>query len=154
MRNCSYYLVASLTIVLLLSSFVGCSGEVKARLGEEFYLSIGQSIVITGEDLEIKFVEVSEDSRCPKDVTCIWEGRVTAVIEILTDGSSQQLELSQPGLTDAPARETYGEYELTYRVEPYPEKAEVEIAVDEYRLILIVNRQYLNTRQTVSGVAI
>ena len=30
-------------------------------------------------------------------------------------------------------------YELTYRVEPYPEKAEAEIAADEYRLLLIVS---------------
>jgi hypothetical protein len=139
MRKYSCYLVASLTIVLLLSSLVGCSGEIKARLGEEFSLHIGESIGITGEDLGIKFVEVSEDSRCPKDVTCIWEGRVTAIVEISMDGSSQQLKLSQPGLTDAPARETYGEYEFTYKVEPYPEKAEVEIATDEYRLLLIVS---------------
>lgn len=108
-------------------------------LEKEFILYIDESVVIAGEDLRMKFVEVSEDSRCPKDVTCIWEGRVTAVIEISTDGSSQQLELSQPGLTDAPARETYEGYEITYRVEPYPEKAEVEIAADEYRLLLIVS---------------
>ena len=51
-------------------------------LEEEFILYINESVVIAGEDLRMKFVEVSEDSRCPKDVTCIWEGRVTAVIEI------------------------------------------------------------------------
>ncbi len=139
MTKYSFYLLVSVAIVLLLGSCAS-TGEVKTRLGEEFSLSIGQSVVITGENLEIKFVEVSEDSRCAKDVTCIWEGRVTAVVEISTDGSSQQLELSQPGLTDSLARETYGEYKFTYKVEPYPEKAEVEIATDEYRLLLIVNR--------------
>ena len=108
-------------------------------MGEEFSLHIGESLVITGEDLDIKFVEVSEDSRCPKDVTCVWEGRVTAVVEISTGGSSQQLSFSQPGLTDAPARKKHGGYELTYKIEPYPEKAEVEIAADEYRLLLIVS---------------
>ncbi len=139
MRKYSLYLLASLAIVLLLSSCIGSVDEDKARLGEEFTLPIGQSVVITGEDLDIKFVEVSEDSRCPKDVTCVWEGRVTAVVEISTGGSSQQLNLSQPGLTDAPAREKYGGYELTYKVEPYPEKAEVEITADEYRLLIVVN---------------
>jgi len=113
--------------------------EDKARLGEEFSLPIGQSVVITGEDIDMKFVEVSEDSRCPKDVTCVWEGRATAIVEISMDGSSQQLKLSQPGITGAPAREKYGEYEFTYKVEPYPEKAEVEITTDEYRLLLIVS---------------
>lgn len=109
-------------------------------LEEEFILYINESVIIAGEDLRMKFIEVSEDSRCPKDVTCIWEGRVTAVVEISTDGSSQQLELSQPGLTDAPARETYMGYELTYKVEPYPEQAAVQIMADEYRLLLIVSR--------------
>ena len=136
MRRCSLYLLTSLAIILLLSS---CIGEDKARLGEEFSLSIGQSIVITGEDLKIKFVEVLEDSRCPRGVTCIWEGRVTADVEISTGGSTEKLELSQPGLTEVPARETYRGYELAYKVEPYPEE-DKEIAADEYRLILIVNR--------------
>ncbi len=139
MRKYSLYLLASLVTVLLLSSCVGGISGAKARLGEEFTLYIDENIAITGEDLGIKFVEVSEDSRCPKDVTCVWEGRVTAVVEISTDGSSQQLELSQPGLTDAPAREMYEGYELTYRVEPYPEKAKVEIATDEYRLLITVS---------------
>jgi len=140
MRKYSLYLLVSLAIVLLQGSCISSVDEDKTRLGEEFSLPVGKSVVITGEDLDIKFVEVSEDSRCPKDVTCVWEGRVTAVVEISTGGSSQQLNLSQPGLTDAPAREKYGGYELTYKVEPYPEKAEVQIAVDEYRLLIVVNK--------------
>ncbi len=89
-KNISYPLASFVTILLL----VGCAGnaELRSRLGEEFSLRIGQSVAITGEDLEIRFVEVSEDSRCPKDVTCVWEGRVSTVVEISTDGSSQQLD--------------------------------------------------------------
>lgn len=33
------------------------------------------------EDLELYFYDV-EDSRCPTDVTCIWEGQVTAMIHV------------------------------------------------------------------------
>ena len=93
MRKYSFCLLASLAIVLLLSSCAGRLSEVQARLGEEFSLHIGENGVITGENLGIKFVEVSEDSRCARDVTCVWEGRVIAVVEILTGGSSQQLKL-------------------------------------------------------------
>ena len=49
----SYYLLVSLAIVLLLSVFVGCNDEVKARLGEEFPLHMGENIGITGEELGI-----------------------------------------------------------------------------------------------------
>ncbi len=108
-------------------------------LEEEFILHIGESAAIAGEDLEIEFMEISEDSRCARDVTCIWEGRVTAIVEISMEGSSQQVTLTEPGLTDAPAREIYGEYEFIYKVEPYPEKAAIEIMADEYRLLLIIS---------------
>ena len=134
----SLYLLVSAAIVLLLGSCAGTS-EVKASLGQEISLSIGQSTLIAGENLHIRFEEVAEDSRCAKNVLCIWAGRVTTVVEISMDGSSQQLNLSQPGLTDAPAKAIYGEYELTYKVEPYPEAGK-EIAADEYRLLLIVSK--------------
>ena len=134
----SFYFLASVAIALLLGSCAG-TGEVKGRLGEEFSLRIDQSVVITGEDLEIRFVEVSEDSRCPKDVTCVWEGRVSAVVEISANGSLQQLKLTQPGLTEQPTREAYKEYQLTFKVEPYPQEGK-EIAADEYRLLLIVTK--------------
>ncbi|MFC1959017.1 hypothetical protein ACFLV6_03825, partial [Chloroflexota bacterium] len=54
MQKYSLYLLASLIIVLSLSSCVGGISGAKARLGEEFFLSVGQSVVITGEDLGIK----------------------------------------------------------------------------------------------------
>ncbi len=136
-KNISCLLASFVTILLL----VGCAGnaEFRSRLGEEFSLRIGQSVAITGEDLEIRFVEVSEDSRCPKGVTCVWEGRVSTVVEISADGSSQQLKLIQPGLTEKPSRETHKKYQLTFKVEPYPEEGK-EIAADEYQLVLIVKR--------------
>ena len=40
------------------------------------------------EGVKITFLEVLEDSRCPKDVTCIWEGRVRAFVRIETPGEA------------------------------------------------------------------
>ena len=36
-------------------------------------------------DIEIRFVEVLEDSRCPKDVNCVWAGEAKVVIELYED---------------------------------------------------------------------
>jgi hypothetical protein len=138
MRKYIFYFLASFIIVMISGGCAG-SGGVKASLGQEVSLSVGQSIAITGEDLEVRFVEVTEDSRCPKNVTCVWEGRVSAVVEISADGSSQQLKLTQPGLTEQPAVEAYEEYQLTFKVDPYPEEGK-KIAADEYRLLLIVGK--------------
>jgi len=42
-------------------------------------LKLGEKIL--HEDLNLYFYDI-EDSRCPLDVTCIWEGRVTAMIQV------------------------------------------------------------------------
>ena len=50
---------------------VGCASnnEIKANLGQEFALSINQSAKIVGENLQIIFKEVLEDSRCATGAT-------------------------------------------------------------------------------------
>ena len=91
---------------------------------------MGQGALTAGENLEIRFEEVVEDSRCAKNVNCIWEGRVSCIVEIIDSNSSYRMVLTKPGLTDQYARETYKEYQLTFSVDPYPE-ADREIAADE-----------------------
>jgi len=110
----------------------------KVGLGQEFSLAVGQGALITGEGLGIKFVEVLEDSRCPKGATCIWEGKVDVIIELTDGGSSYQMTLSQPGLSDQYSSETYKGYKFSFNVNPYPE-ADKQISPDEYRLSLIIS---------------
>jgi hypothetical protein len=131
--------LALVSLVLLL---VGCAGggePITASLGQEFTLAIGQMAEITGENLTVRFLEVVEDSRCARDVYCVWAGRVSAVIEIKDDDSPYKMVLTEPGLTDAPSRETYQEYSLSFHVMPYPEAGK-KIAQEEYRLLLVVTR--------------
>ena len=125
-------------VVLLSVGSACCLGAVEADLGQEFSLAIGQKALITGEDLEIRFIEVSEDSRCALDVVCPWEGRVKCLLEITRDGVSEEITLTQPGLTDQPAQEVYQGYIFTFNVEPYPEEAERQTKSSEYRLRLTV----------------
>ena len=73
-----------LFILTLLSSF-GCSseaGEIMAKLGQEVELKIGQIASIQGEQFKVKFIEVTNDSRCPEGATCIWQGEVSCIAEI------------------------------------------------------------------------
>jgi len=58
-------LAISLLMITLLFSF-GCTNhvsEIKASLGEEVELKIGQTVSIEGEQLKVKFNEVVGDSR-------------------------------------------------------------------------------------------
>jgi hypothetical protein len=137
--KCGLYLLACFTGFLLLGGCAGTPGHVEAGLGQEFSLAIGQSAQIAGENLVIKFEEVVEDSRCPKDVVCVWAGRVSCAVEITYNGSPYRMVLVQPGLTDQHIGETYEKYQLTFNVEPYPEAGKA-ISKDEYRLLLTVSK--------------
>jgi hypothetical protein len=67
-------------------------------LDQQFSLSLGQSIMIAGENLVIKFVEVISDGRCPKGAICIWPGEANCLTEITTRPESIYLKvLTQPG---------------------------------------------------------
>jgi len=66
-KICLAILVALALAVLLVPA---CKpGKLAVGLGQEFQLSPGQQASITGEDLSIEFVRVTEDSRCPTGVT-------------------------------------------------------------------------------------
>jgi hypothetical protein len=139
MWNRRLYLVAFLAIVLAVSGCGAGPSDVQAHLNEEFSLSMGQRALIIGENLGIRFEEVTEDSRCPKEVTCIWAGRVTCIVEITQGSVSYRMELTEPRLSDEYSRESYEEYELGFHVTPYPEAGE-KILPDEYRLHLTVSK--------------
>jgi len=132
-------LVVIFTCLLLLTSSCVASNEVEVRLGEEFSLKSGQIAVISGENLKIEFVEVTEDSRCPKGVTCVWEGRVSCLVEITYRESLHSVVLTEPGLTKFPSEQSFQEYKFGYHIEPYPE-ASVDIAKEEYRLYLKISK--------------
>ena len=128
---------------LLLFSIVvaGCTGSggvVYVRTGEAFTLGIGQSARVSGEDLVITFEEVTGDSRCPREVMCVWAGEAKIRIRMIQQGTPATLVLSQPGLTET-AQETAGDYTLTFNLEPYPVAGET-ISPDRYRLTMTVTR--------------
>ena len=140
MKNYKLVIIA-LACLLLISAGCSTDKDVKANLGEEFSLNIGQTVRIASEDLEIEFIDVTEDSRCPKGVTCIWEGRVSCLVEITYRGSLDSVVLTEPGLTNFPPEQSFHEYKLVYHIEPYPQ-AGAEIAEEEYQLQLKISKEY------------
>jgi hypothetical protein len=73
-------------VVLLGCASVPPAGSSAYFIGDEISLKPGESAYITSEKLLIGFVNVTEDSRCPKDVQCIWQGRIVALFSVKRDG--------------------------------------------------------------------
>jgi hypothetical protein len=135
-----YFIIPFMVLILL----IGCTAstpKIEARLGQEFSLHIGETAAITGENISLKFLELIGDSRCPKDVQCIWQGEARCMLEISkTDvpSSASQLEITTLGFSGQPATVMYEAYKIAFRVEPYPEAGK-SIAKTDYRLVMTVN---------------
>ena len=68
---------------LLLSACTSpqASEEISIELNKNFPLRINQTAVLEEKDFQIKFLEITEDSRCPSDVDCFWAGQVIAKLQ-------------------------------------------------------------------------
>ena len=70
----------------------GASGSVtptiNASMGSEFDLSVGQEAKLQGSAVVIRFRGVTEDSRCPSDVQCVWAGDAVVALSLTGAGSS------------------------------------------------------------------
>jgi len=79
-----------------------------ATLGSSFRLVDGESVEELGT---LRFEAVTEDSRCPTGVDCVWEGEATVQISLYSgEGATQAKTLTLPGmrhdaldLSEAPA---------------------------------------------------
>jgi hypothetical protein len=103
-------------------------------VGEEFVLAPGQRVTIGESGLNIEFERVTSDSRCPRDVQCVWAGNAAIRIQVVE-------QMSEPRLVEL---DTYGErqkaqlgkYELqVVSLTPDPVSTE-RIEPRQYRLTL------------------
>ncbi|MBF4481860.1 hypothetical protein [Dehalococcoides mccartyi] len=125
-------------LVMLVFPLSACSAEIPtAGLDQSISFPPGQSCLIAGEDLTIKFVGVLSDSRCPEGVQCVWEGEVTVELLIKYGGATSKLYIVNRGGGDAVA--AFRDYKFSFNVTPYPETG-TEITPEEYRLVMVVSR--------------
>lgn len=129
-------------LIWLLPLLAGCTGApagIEVDLGQEFLLPIGQEAQITGENLRISFDDVSEDSRCPLNVTCFWEGRASSLVRLTYDDIAYSIALIEPGLTEHAAY-MFRDYSITFHLKPYPGEVD-NISKEDYHLQLTVSKQ-------------
>ena len=135
-------IIVLFTVVLLLPlaslSCIEGSEDIIASLGQEFTLPLGEKVFLESENLLIRFDEVIEDSRCPKDVECVRAGEAICGIFIQYHGSPAEMVLIQPG-SGAAASDFFIMYKFDFKLEPYPEEGK-QIAESDYKLVMTITK--------------
>lgn len=96
-------------------------------------------IIFENVDVRIELIGV-EDSRCPSDVQCFWEGDAVVTMTIFSKGDVSTFTLnSNPNVGSGQVERTVLGYSISLKnVEPYPQSSSEKIALEEYTISLDV----------------
>ncbi len=111
-----------LFLLLFALTLAACAPAASAPLAGELQIPLGQSRPLPGTDRPVEFVEVLEDSRCPADALCVWQGRVQVLLAV-TLGTEQVPVILTLGesLEGDTAQAAFPDFTLTLTaVDPYP----------------------------------
>ncbi len=134
-------------IVLIAGCVQQQENLVNANLDSQFRLKINQTAFIESESLKIKFLDVIEDSRCPSDVICSWQGQVTIIVNIVKN--EQNLGdfnlTNRAGLYEDLAIKNFDGYSIKLvKVDPYP-KTTIKIELSDFIITLLVSEKPLES---------
>ncbi len=125
------YLYIAISLVLL----IGCKKDeiIISEIGKAFELRYSQSSEIQSEDIIIKLTDVN-DSRCPKGVQCIWEGKADVTLDVSVKQENIQFGLSTYVKSSI---DTLGYKFTLLEVSPYPDVTK-EVKLKDYFVLLEV----------------
>jgi len=130
--------IASFIMQSTEGSAVGMEPTFYPKLNEQFQLRFHETASITnGPQLTLLNID---DSRCPSDVTCVWEGEVKILLNVVKDGQDlgNFTLTSRAGNKDL-ATQTVDKYSIqVMQVDPYPVSTR-NISSSDYVVTLIVS---------------
>jgi len=137
------YLTAVSAISLLFA--VGCavatSNKIEVSLDESFQLKVGESALISPENIAVTFLAVTADSRCGKGETCIWAGDGVVQISVHLNG----VDLGKYEVHSNPregSAASFDKFNIRLVSLLPPADAGTVIAQDEYVAVLRVGRGF------------
>jgi len=114
-------------------------GITKVGIDQPFELAVGQEVVISETDLHLRFERILEDSRCPRQVVCVWSGQTLLAVSIWSqDAPPETKEFSTfskpPKTTDTHLFQGFSIKLI--KVDPYPDSPGTQIPTNAYRITL------------------
>lgn len=88
------------------------SGGAGVALGEEFTLRVAETAQVAETGLRVGYVELVDDSRCPPEVTCVWEGDAVVRVSLSATGGIEPKRVELHTYTGQTQHVTYAGYRV------------------------------------------
>ena len=130
----------SFCLLSILILITGCGEKASEyELGQEFTLPVGGAAVIKVQNLRIEFLEVTADSRCPRNVECVWAGEASYILKISQGDASELVAINEPA-AEYPVTTVWHGYKILTSLEPYPQDPG-DIEAGDYTLRITVTKE-------------
>lgn len=130
-----------MTVALMLSGCQagGITGP-EAALDEPFGIRVGEEVVLDDGAVTVAFLDVTEDSRCPVDAVCVWQGDARLVLVVTARGVPRVASLHTAGPPVGPREIVVDGYTVSLLgLEPQPRIGR-SIPLTAYAAVLRVSR--------------
>ncbi|MEE8133064.1 MAG: hypothetical protein V3T40_05775 [Nitrososphaerales archaeon] len=111
---------------------------VLVKLDVPFPLKVNQTASVELTNMTLKFIIV-EDSRCPADVVCVWEGLATILVRVMDVYKDVVADLDLTNTGDLIVKAFGGYYIGMVNIEPYPTTSK-RIEPSEYVATLAISK--------------
>lgn len=119
--------------------FIGCNEVIIPagfHLNKKKNFKVNNEYLSSDNSLKVEIINI-EDSRCPTDVVCVWQGEVLVEIELEETQTFSTVLSTYDNLID-----TLGNYSVELiDVQPYPMSDQV-IKTEDYDITLKIKRIY------------
>ncbi len=115
------------------------AGNMVVGEAEVFLLPLGKTAKVKEKNVELTFTEVQEDSRCPLNTNCIWEGQVKIRIALKQPDKTTPVVFVRKGQETQPLIQKVDGIEVkVLEITPYPEEGK-PLKKEQYTLKLLIN---------------
>ena len=135
--------IISTAIFAIVLIFLACNNKLKIQTdsfhpGQPFQLKITKSAKVVNGDLRLTLTGIPEDSRCPEDANCIWEGQVRLFVDAAVPAKKESIEFKIEKSKMGKVSRNFQNYSITVvKVEPMT-KAGLRIPKEDYVVTFLV----------------
>ncbi len=150
--------ISCISLVLILPQAFAYTKESIPNISDtQFQLRVNQTISLESYNIIVNFLNVTEDSRCPSGVTCVWQGEVKIFVNIIEN--KQDLGdfslTSRAGENNLAIQVFDGHLIQMTKIEPYP-ISNKKILLSDYVATFVISKSVVLSplKAFKSGVAI
>jgi len=124
------------TLILTIFATLCITAAAAAQTSDTVTVRPGQQKTASHSRIRVKFISVTEDSRCPADVACVWAGNAKIQVKVSDRNGSKIIVMNTMGQSG----DQFGSYAITLNELTPKRRSNGNIKPKDYRATITVTR--------------